>query len=189
MMEEYLGGTKWRRPLVRLLELLVIGAMGTLVLDVLLGVGTRQLGTLKYWLDSEWGVAAVFLPEGQIGWTEELARILMVWTAVLGAALAFERRAHLGVDYLVGKFHPGTRKLVQTIGHLVVMAFAVLVLIKGGATVVERTMESGQLTPALGLRKWMVYSVVPLSGVFVILFALQNLVSDLRRTDRGEVPE
>ena len=41
-------------------------------------------------------------------------------------------------------------------------------------------MESGQITPALGLKKWVVYLVVPVSGLFVILFTLQNLLIDWR---------
>ncbi len=177
----------WGRAPVKLLEGLVILAMGALVLDVLLGVGTRQLGSLKSWLEVSCGVTAGFLPDGQIRWTEELARFLMVWAALLGAALAFERRAHLGLDYFVGKLHPGTRKLVGTIGHLLVMAFAGLILIQGGMALVGKAMDSGQVTPALGMKKWVVYSVVPVSGVFVILFTMQNMVADLRRRE-GEEP-
>ena len=173
-------------PLVSLLEFLVMAAMAALVLDVLLGVGTRQLGVFRFWLEDRWGVEAGFLPEGQIKWTEELARFLMVWSALLGAALAFERRAHLGVDYLVGKFHPATRSLVASVVHLLVVVFALLVLVKGGVAVVQKTMESGQMTPALGMKKWVVYSVLPVSGVFVVWFALRNLVTDLRSARRKE---
>ncbi len=35
------------------------------------------LGTLKSWLEMSWGMTAGFLPDGQIKWTEELARFLM----------------------------------------------------------------------------------------------------------------
>jgi TRAP-type C4-dicarboxylate transport system permease small subunit len=173
-------------PLVVFLEVLVMVAMATLVIDVLLGVGTRQLGALRFWMDENWGFSAGFLPEGQIGWTEELARFLMVWAALLGAAIAFERGAHLGVDYLVGKFHPDTRRLARTGVHVLVVIFALLVMIKGGVAVVEKTMASGQTTPALGIRKWVVYAVLPLSGVFIIIFALRNLLADWRSAIREE---
>lgn len=188
-MSETPTEAKSRRPLVALLEILVILAMAALVVDVLLGVGSRQLGIFRFWAEEKWQLSLGFLPSGQIQWTEELARFLMVWAALLGAALAFERRAHLGVDYFVGKLHPSTHKMVRTIVHLLVMAFAVLILIKGGATVVEKSMESRQMTPALGIKKWIVYSVVPLSGVFVVIFTLQNLVADLRRHEIEEVSE
>lgn len=179
--------TVWGHGLARVLEALVIVAVGALVLDVLLGVGTRGLGTLRAWMEARTGWRLGFLPGGQVRWTEELARFLMVWSALLGAALAFERRAHLGVDYFVGKLHPATRKWTQAAAHLVVLGFAWLVLVDGGAELVRKAMESGQVTPALGLRKWMVYAVVPVSGVFMMLFSLENLVTDLVRGGE-EVP-
>lgn len=179
-MSEMAGNSQRKGPLVTLLELLVTLAMAALVIDVLLGVGTRQLGALRFWMDENWGFSAGFLPVGQIKWTEELARFLMVWSALLGAAIAFERGAHLGVDYFVGKFHPETRKLGQAVVHVLVVVFALLVMIKGGFSVVEKTMASGQTTPALGMKKWVVYSVVPLSGGFIIIFAIRNLVRDWR---------
>jgi TRAP-type C4-dicarboxylate transport system permease small subunit len=175
----------WSRPLVKLLEGMLIVAMGLLVLVVLWGVLSRGLGELKAWLDTSTGMGLGFLPDGQSSWTEELARFLLVWTSMLGAALAFQRRAHLGVDYLIGKFHPEAQVALRLAGHLLVLTFAGLVLVKGGWTLVDAAMSSGQLTPALNLKKWMVYSVIPISGVFVGLFTLQNLMADLK-TSPGE---
>ena len=180
-MMEYERKTTWGTWLAKLLETLVIIAVGALVIDVLLGVGTRGLGTLRAWLENRFSWHFGFLPSGQLPWTEELARFLLVWSALLGAALAFQRRAHLGVDYFVGLLHPATRRWTQTLSHLLVMAFAFLVLVQGGAELVHTAMTSGQTTPALGLKKWIVYAVVPASGVFVILFSLENLVTDLTR--------
>jgi TRAP-type C4-dicarboxylate transport system permease small subunit len=48
-------------------------------------------------------------------------------------------------------------------------------------------MASGQVTPALGLKKWIVYAVVPVSGVFMSLFSLENMLTDLIRRDGEEV--
>jgi TRAP-type C4-dicarboxylate transport system permease small subunit len=176
--------SNWSRPVVKLLEWLLILAMGLLVLDVLWGVISRALGELKAWSETSAGLVIPFLPDGQSSWTEELARFLLIWTSMLGAALAFERRAHLGVDYLVGKFHPDARVALQLASHLLVLIFATLVLVKGGWMLVETTLSSGQVTPALGLKKWVVYAVVPVSGVFVILFTIQNLRVDLSARPR-----
>lgn len=177
------------RPLVKLLECLLIFAMGLLVLDVLWGVLSRVLGGFKAWLHSSAGMSLAFLPDGQSPWTEELARFLLIWTSLLGAALGFERRAHLGVDYFMEKFHPHARQWLNIVSHLLVMVFACFVLVYGGWLLMETTMDSAQTTPALGLRKWTVYSVIPLSGLFVILFTAQNLLADLQNHEvrEGEV--
>lgn len=173
------------RQLAKLLEGLLILAMALLVFDVLWGVVSRGLGQLKAELGPWAGAWLAFLPNGQSSWTEELARFLLIWVALLGSALAFERRAHLGVDYFVSKFHPTARRVLAVVSHLLVLAFAAGVLVKGGWMLVSTTFESGQVTPALGLKKWMVYAVVPVTGGFVILFTLQNLWTDLRRVEEG----
>jgi len=146
--------------------------MGILVLDVL------------------WGVISRHLLQSQSSWTEELARFLLIWVGLLGASLGFSRGAHLGIDYLLGKLHPTAGRLLQAVAHLVVLFFAVSVLIVGGFALVGNTLELNQVTPALGLRKGFVYLAVPISGVFMALFTLDNLWLGLRQSNRpGHTPK
>jgi TRAP-type C4-dicarboxylate transport system permease small subunit len=156
--------------LTRLLEIVLIITMGALVIDVLWGVLSRML--------AGWGIIA-----RQSSWTEELARYLMIWVGLLGACLAFESRAHLGVDYLVGKFHTSARKVLRLGALLVVLLFAVGVLLVGGWELVTRTLALKQDTPALGIPKGWVYLVVPISGVFTVIFTLGHMLDVLRGQD------
>jgi TRAP-type C4-dicarboxylate transport system permease small subunit len=153
--------------LTRLLEMLLIVTMGILVIDVLWGVLSRIL--------AGWGVLA-----SQSSWTEELARYLMIWVGLLGASLAFEKRAHLGVDYFVGKLHPTGQKLLRLATFLVILLFAVGVLVIGGWELVSRTLALKQDTPALGIPKGWVYLAVPISGVFTVIFTVGHTLDVLR---------
>lgn len=155
------------RMLTRLLEWLLILSMAVLTLDVLWGVLSRWLAA--------WGVMA-----GQASWTEELARYLMIWVGLLGGSLAFHHRAHLGVDYLVGKFHPAGQWILRLGALSVVLLFALGVLVIGGWELVTRTLALGQNTPALGIPKGWVYLCVPISGVFVVVFTLAEMVDAWR---------
>ena len=142
--------------LVRLLEWLTIAIFAALVLDVLWGVVSRYvLGR----------------------WTEELAIYLLVWVSLLGATLAFRDRAHLGVDYFVGKLDPAARRLAAVIAEVAVILFAGFGLVYGGTMLVSETLRSGQLTPAMGWKIGYLYSVVPLSGLFIVAFSIENLLS------------
>jgi TRAP-type C4-dicarboxylate transport system permease small subunit len=172
------------RGLIRLLEALIIFAMALLVFDVLWGVVSRVLGTFRAWLASAHQFNAMFLPSGQSPWTEELARFLLIWVGMLGAALAFGKNAHLGMDYFVGRLHEDVRRWMRVFTWLVVLFFAWAVLCQGGWALMQRTFEMGQETPALGLRKGWVYLAVPVSGAFTMLFAAVNLVTCLR----GKLP-
>jgi TRAP-type C4-dicarboxylate transport system permease small subunit len=153
--------------LLRALEIVLIIAMAALVLDVLWGVFSRMF--------TRWGWL-----EGQSSWTEELARYLMIWVGLLGACLAFEKHAHLGVDYFVGKLHPAAGKLLKLAALAIVLFFAAFVLMWGGWQLVSQTSALGQMTPTLGIPKAWVYVAVPLSGVFTALFTLAQMVDTVR---------
>ncbi len=128
-------------------------------------------------LDVLWGVVSRYVLGSQSRWTEELAVYLLVWVSLLGAALMFRERGHLGVDYFVGKLDPAARRFSAVIAECAVIVFAAFVLVFGGFMLVSETLRSGQLTPAMGWKIGYLYSVVPLSGVFVMAFSIEHLVT------------
>jgi len=151
-----------QRGLTRALELAVIVVMGALVLDVL------------------WGVVSRFLLGAQSRWTEELATMLLIWVSLLGASAAFGSKAHLGVDYFVKKLHPDAQRWVAFLVALVVAFFAGAVMIYGGYILVTNTLASGQVSPAMGLKVGYVYLAVPISGSFIALYAIEDMVNVLK---------
>lgn len=128
-------------------------------------------------LDVLWGVFTRYLMGDQARWTEELARFLMVWLAFLGAALAYLRQQHLGVDILVARMEPAARRAALLVEHAVVLLFAVLVLGIGGAELVRERMGSGQTMPALGILKGWQYLCVPVSGALIALIAIAHIAA------------
>lgn len=132
-----------------------------------------------------WGVLTRYLLGDQARWTEELARFLMVWTSFLGAALAYAQRQHLGIDLLVTRFDPLTRRAAECLVHLLVLLFAVCVLGYGGWTLVMERFASGQLLPSLGIPKAWQYLVLPISGVMIAVLALIHLIDTARGREVG----
>ena len=160
---------KGRIALCRLLEVALILAVTVLVLVVL------------------WGVLTRYAFGNQAKWSEELARFLLVWVSLLGGAVAFGEKAHLGVDFFVGKFDPAARKLTAVLGQLAVLFFAVTIFIIGGSNIVANNME--QMAPALGkygIRMGHVYMALPIAGGFMILFAVEQLLESLFTTESKE---
>ncbi len=143
-----------RGGLVKALEVFLIVAFILLTLDVL------------------WGVFSRYVVGEQSRWTEEIANYLLMWIALLGAALVYDQKAHLGVDYLVCKLHPSARRWAAVIVELNVLAFAIILTV-GGWILVTRSM--GQSTPALKWNMGYLYAAAPISGAFFILFCLEHL--------------
>lgn len=150
-----------KNSLVKLLEVTLSVAVGALVLDVLWQVFTR------------------FVLKRPSPWTEELARMLLIWVSLLGASVAYARKGHLGVDYFVGLLPIPAKRLVEFAGHGLVIFFASSVMMYGGWQMVSRTLSLRQLSPALQIEMGHVYLAIPISGCFIVLFALEAIMESL----------
>ncbi len=150
-----------RHGLVGLLRWVVIALVALMTLDVL------------------WGVFSRFVLGSQAPYTDEAARVLLVWISFLGGALAFEAKAHLGVDFLVTKLDPSARKLCAVLVQLLTLALALTVFVWGGWRMAEAQMGAALATMPF-LSRGMVYMAVPVGGAFVALFVLETLADILR---------
>ncbi|MEM0965823.1 MAG: TRAP transporter small permease [Verrucomicrobiota bacterium] len=149
------------RALVALLQVLLVAVFLFLVVDVLWGVGSR------------------YLFGNQAAWSEELARLLMVWLVLLGAALASREERHLGLDVVVRSWSKDLQRWAKVTVWIVVTVFAFLVMLWGGWQLVVQRFDSGQTMPALGIAKGWFYLALPVSGLLITLFSLESLGSIL----------
>ncbi len=147
-------------------------------------------------VDVVWGVFTRYVMGEQAKWTEELARFLLIWVSLLGGAVAFGTKGHLGVDYFVGKFDPSARKMMAVVVHLIVLFFAVSIFLCGGWRVVSDTLALGQTTSALPLKMGYIYLALPIAGIFMVLYTIENLIetwvtpaSELHEADSAEEVE
>ncbi|MEJ5260263.1 MAG: TRAP transporter small permease [Anaerohalosphaeraceae bacterium] len=155
---------EWLKKILdRSLEILVMTVMGVLVVDVL------------------WQVFSRYVLRAPSKWTEELAIFLLIWAALLGAAVATGRGAHLGIDYFVQKLPPRDRLGVEIFGFLCIVLFAFFVMIVGGTELVRITLRLQQKSPALGVQMGYVYLAVPISGFFMLLYSGIGLYERLVR--------
>jgi TRAP-type C4-dicarboxylate transport system permease small subunit len=146
-----------RAVLVKALELVLVFGFALLFLDVV------------------WGVVSRYVLGHQSRWTEELAIYLLIWISLLGAAVTYEKKGHLGVDYFVGKMDRAAQRLAAVMVELFVAAFAGFALVYGGIELVGKTLASGQVSPALDWPMGYVYLAAPISGVFFLVFCIENL--------------
>ncbi|MCB0592696.1 MAG: TRAP transporter small permease [Lewinellaceae bacterium] len=127
-------------------------------------------------LDVLWGVFTRYAMGSQASWTEELARFLLIWIGILGAAYAAGKNMHLSIDLLMPKLQEKGKKQLYRIISLLIIAFAFTVMVIGGIRLIYITQVLGQLSPALRIPMAVVYSVVPLSGILVIYYKASNMV-------------
>jgi TRAP-type C4-dicarboxylate transport system permease small subunit len=119
-----------------------------------------------------WQVISRYVFSSPSSWTEEVARFLMIWIGLLGAAYAFRTRAHLGLDLLPKKLTGRSAEILKLFTLMVVVLFSVTVLIVGGGKLVALTWELKQYSAVLGLPIAFVYSVIPTTGFLICLYAI-----------------
>lgn len=128
-------------------------------------------------LDVLWGVLTRYAFGSQADWSEELARFLLIWISLLGAAYASGQGMHLSIDLLMPKLTQASQRRLSIFIHVVILLFALTVMVIGGFRLMYVTQVLGQRSAALQVPMYLVYSVVPLSGVIIICYIVNSLTS------------
>ncbi|APU68892.1 MAG: TRAP transporter small permease [Bacteroidota bacterium] len=123
-----------------------------------------------------WQVFSRYVMKSPSSITEELARYLLIWIGILGAAYASGQQAHLSINLLGPKLAENNRKRLRIFINILIIFFAVCVLIVGGGQLVLLNMELGQSSAALKVPLYVVYLVIPLSGLVVTVYKINEIV-------------
>lgn len=127
-------------------------------------------------VDVLWGVFTRYAMGNQASWSEELARFLLIWIGILGAAYASGQNMHLAIDLLSDKLNPAKQKRLIALIRIMIIAFAFFVLVVGGFRLLYITQILGQTSPALQIPMAVVYAVLPISGLLVVYYKLNDFV-------------
>jgi len=112
--------------------------------------------------------------------TQEVARVLFLWMAMIGGAYVFGLGRHLAFDFLPHMFKGSRRAALECAILASLILFAVLVLIWGGGSLTLRTFATGQVLPTIGISQGWVYLSVPLSGAIMLYYAIDDVIRILR---------
>jgi TRAP-type C4-dicarboxylate transport system permease small subunit len=96
------------------------------------------------------GVFSRYVLHNAIVWTDEVATILLLWLAMLGAVSAYRRREHIRLTAVVRRVSPATAELLDVISSVVVVLFAVVLAPAFWTFLIQ---EQTDLTPVLSVPK------------------------------------
>lgn len=116
--------------------------------------------------------------------TEELVRYLLIWTGFIGAAYGFSTRQHMALLLLPNKMTPEKRKVLMIALDTLVFVFALAVLTVGGTKLAFSARK--EFSSLLGISRSLVYSMAPISGVFIMVAQAINIWEDATGKTIGE---
>jgi len=118
-----------------------------------------------------WQVFTRFILKSPSSFTEELARYLLIWVGLLGAAYASGKKMHLAIDIVLEKLKGTTKKTAELITQVFIFLFALFVMVIGGIRLVTITLTLNQISAALRIKLGYVYLVIPISGILILFYA------------------
>jgi TRAP-type C4-dicarboxylate transport system permease small subunit len=147
-----------RKLVEKSLEWFLVFLMSILVIDVL------------------WQVFSRYVLNAPSSYTDELAGFLLIWVGILGAAYVAANREHLAIDLLLQRSSPERKYKLEIIIAVCIIIFSVTVLIIGGTWLAYTRFYLSVQSAALGLPLGIVYLVLPISGILITYFDIDNII-------------
>ena len=147
-----------RKTIDKVLANMLVTIMAVMVLNVL------------------WQVASRFILGSPSSFTDELARYLMIWVGILGAAYVSGRNMHVAIDVLPTRLNNKAQARLMLIVRILIILFCLLAMVIGGSRLVYITYVLGQNSPALQVPLAVVYMVIPLSGLLIIYYKISDIL-------------
>jgi len=134
------------------------------------------------------GVIWRYLFGDPLGWSDEVARVLFVWLAFIGAAIGVKRRLHASVSVFSSRM-PRKWQFATTLFGMSLVALMALLFVYTGA--IETMTSFGQESmPVTGLPTGWLYLAVPVSGALMIAYLIPQVFGAIaRRNSEGLPPD
>lgn len=130
------------------------------------------------------GVISRYVLDSPLTWSDELASILFIWLAMLGAVLALDRGEHMRLSAIVNKMPEKWRNWFQTMAALVVCVFVALIILPAYQHASE---QMDITTPALEIPDGLRAAALPVGAVLMLFAAVARMAkcSTLRQFALG----
>ena len=123
-----------------------------------------------------WQVFTRYVTGDPSSFTDELARYLMIWIGILGAAFVSGRNLHVAIDILPSRANSKTQQWLKIVVTVLVILFAIFAFVIGGSRLVYISYTLGQQSPALQIPLALVYLILPISGLLIIFYKVSDLL-------------
>lgn len=138
-------------------------------------------------IDVVWQVFTRYILASPSTFTDELARFLLIWVSLLGAAYASGKHMHLAIDVLSERLSPANRIRLEILIKILIIAFVVAVLVIGGSMLVYYTYIYKQTTATLQIPVAYVYLIGPISGLLIVYYKLSDIKTILRESSTENI--
>lgn len=131
-----------------------------------------------------WQVISRYILNSPSTITEELARFLMIWTCLLGAAYTVGAKKHLSIDLLMSYLSNEKKIKLFLLISFIISLFSIIITI-GGCILTYNVFISKQTSPTLMIPMGYVYLIMPISGIVIFIYSLTETINHFQQLKRG----
>lgn len=121
-----------------------------------------------------------------LGWEEEVARYMMIWSSFLAASYALWQGEQLGMEFVVKLLPARYRRIVRILTYLLCIAFLAVIAYQGFVWMMPQQLD--QVSPSLGITMAIPYAAIPVSAVMMIWVEILFIWRELRGMDATREP-
>ncbi|MFD1706211.1 TRAP transporter small permease [Siminovitchia sediminis] len=123
------------------------------------------------------------LGDGQ-SWVDEVSKYVIIWGAFMGFSVALRDGYHIRIEFLYDRLSKRGRRYLDMFGSVVGCIFSTALLFYGWQ-LVSFQITSQQRSIDSGLPMWLVFSIIPVTGLFLTIRYLLFMF----KTVKGEAGE
>lgn len=155
--------SKFKNNLDKIVAWMLITLMGLMVLNV------------------SWQVLSRYVVQNPSSFTDELSRYMLIWLGMLGAAYVAGQNQHLAIDILPNKLSGRPKMKLLVLINLLILFFALVAMVLGGANLVYITYILEQKSATLQIPLAYIYTIIPISGLLVVYYQIFQISNHLKQ--------
>ncbi|MCG0276487.1 MAG: TRAP transporter small permease [Thermosediminibacteraceae bacterium] len=122
-----------------------------------------------------------YIFNSSLSWAEELSRYAFIWSAFLSIGYTIKEKTILKVDTFVEILPKSIKKFIKILVSLVNVAFFAFLLFHA-IPAVNKIFLSNQISPAMGIPMYIIYSATILGFLLAVLRSIQRAVVIAKET-------
>lgn len=136
---------------------------------------------------SVWQVVSRYILKSPSTFSEEFLRFSLIWISMLGIAYVSGKMNHISIDFMKDRLGKKDVIYFGILVQLFFFLFAMFIMVIGGMRAVNISMY--QISPALKVSMGMIYFSLPLSGVFIMIYSMINILNFKKELIKNKLKE
>jgi len=136
-------------------------------------IGVVLIGTMTCIIFAQFIMRRVF--GNSLVWSEELARYIFIWLIYIGISYGAKLKQHIKLEMFITSMPKKIQPFFVVLAELLFLGFAVYIIFSSW-DLVQRQMQLGETSPAMGIPLAVVYAAPTVGFIFTAFRQVQVIV-------------